>query len=351
MPIESVARLLLDNLNSAVLLLDESLHVQYMNSSAEALLDASTQRHSGQPVSALFIGPGLADQELQEALQQGYPYTQRELLLTTAVGRDITVDCSVTPIAGGAKSLLIELHPRDRYLRIIKEEAQQQALDTSRAMVRGLAHEIKNPLGGLRGAAQLLARELPAVELHEYTDIIISEADRLRDLVDRLLGSNKLPKLAPANVHELLEHVRRLVEAEYPGFLTWVRDYDPSIPEVSVDRDQMIQALLNLVRNAVQALTNEPHPTLTLRTRTQRQFTLGNQRHRLVAQIDISDNGPGIPEALRHTLFHPMVSGRPDGSGLGLTITQNIISQHHGSIEARSEAGCTTFSLILPIVL
>ena len=248
--------------------------------------------------------------------------------------------------------LLLEVHPRDRLLRITKEEAQLSKQETSKMLVRGLAHEIKNPLGGIRGAAQLLARELPDEHLKDYTNVIIEEADRLRNLVDRMLGSNKLPALAMTNVHEVLERVCHLVEAESQGCITLVRDYDPSIPDVLIDREQMIQAVLNIVRNAMQAISSQNELRLgriSLRTRALRQFTIGHVRHRLVTKVEITDNGPGIPAELQETIFFPMVSGRPDGTGLGLAITQNIISQHQGLIECESHPGHTTFSIFLPL--
>ena len=218
--------------------------------------------------------------------------------------------------------------------------------------MRGLAHEIKNPLGGIRGAAQLLARELPDEGLRDYTNVIIEEADRLRNLVDRMLGSNKLPSLAMTNIHEVLERVASLIEAEAQGSITLVRDYDPSIPDLLIDREQLIQAVLNIVRNALQALSAQSDLRLgriSLRTRTLRQFTIGHTRHRLVVKMEIIDNGPGIPPALQETIFYPMVSGRPDGTGLGLAITQNIISQHQGLIECESHPGHTVFSIFLPL--
>ena len=218
--------------------------------------------------------------------------------------------------------------------------------------MRGLAHEIKNPLGGIRGAAQLLSRELHEPSLRDYTDVIIEEADRLRNLVDRMLGSNKLPSLSMTNIHEVLERVCSLVDLESQGRITLVRDYDPSIPDVLIDREQMIQAVLNIVRNAMQALAsqNDLHlGRITLRTRTLRQFTIGHTRHRLVCKVEIIDNGPGIPPELQDTIFYPMVSGRADGTGLGLAITQNIISQHQGLIECESHPGHTVFALFLPL--
>ncbi|MCY1298240.1 Sensory histidine kinase/phosphatase NtrB [compost metagenome] len=286
-------------------------------------------------------------------MEQAHPFNKREAVLTALTGQTITVDYAVTPILNrGETLLLLEVLPRDRLLRITKEEAQLSKQETTKLLVRGLAHEIKNPLGGIRGAAQLLARELPEDHLRDYTNVIIEEADRLRNLVDRMLGSNKLPNLALANVHEVLERVGSLIEAESQGSITLVRDYDPSIPDVRIDREQMIQAVLNIVRNAMQAIATHNDLRLgriTLRTRTLRQFTIGHTRHRLVAKVEIIDNGPGIPAELQDTIFYPMVSGRPDGTGLGLAITQNIISQHQGLIECESHPGHTVFSIFLPL--
>lgn len=290
---------------------------------------------------------------MRQAVEQAHPFTKREAQLTSLTGQTITVDYAVTPILNqGQTLLLLEVHPRDRLLRITKEEAQLSKQETTKMLVRGLAHEIKNPLGGIRGAAQLLSRELPEEGLRDYTNVIIEEADRLRNLVDRMLGSNKLPSLAMTNIHEVLERVCSLVEAESQGCITLVRDYDPSLPDVLIDREQMIQAVLNIVRNAMQAISSQNELRLgriTLRSRALRQFTIGHVRHRLVARVEIIDNGPGIPPELQDTLFYPMVSGRPDGTGLGLAITQNIISQHQGLIECESHAGHTAFSIYLPL--
>ena len=346
-------RLLLDNLTTATLLLNDELRLEYMNPAAEMLLAISGQRSHGQFISELFTESPEALNALHQAVVQAHPFTKREAHLTSLNGQSLVVDYAVTPILSrGTTLLLLEVHPRDRLLRISKEEAQLSKQETTKMLVRGLAHEIKNPLGGIRGAAQLLARELPATELRDYTDVIIEEADRLRNLVDRMLGSNKLPALSPTNIHEVLERVCSLVDLESQGSITLVRDYDPSIPELLVDREQMIQAVLNIVRNAMQALASQPEQRLgriTLRTRTLRQFTIGHTRHRLVCKVEIIDNGPGIPAELQETLFYPMVSGRADGTGLGLAITQNIISQHQGLIECESHPGHTLFSIFLPL--
>jgi len=346
-------RLLLDNLTTATILLDGELRLEYMNPAAEMLLAVSGQRSHGQFISELFTESPEALISLRQAVAVAQPFTKREALLTSLTGKTLTVDYAVTPVVNqGQTLLLLEVYPRDRLLRITKEEAQMSKQETTKLLVRGLAHEIKNPLGGIRGAAQLLARELPEEALKDYTNVIIEEADRLRNLVDRMLGSNKLPSLAMTNIHEVLERVCSLVMAESEGRIVLVRDYDPSIPELLIDREQMIQAVLNIVRNAMQALTAQSDLRLGrihLRTRTLRQFTIGHARHRLVCRVEIIDNGPGIPADLQETMFYPMVSGRPDGTGLGLAITQNIISQHQGLIECESHPGHTRFSIYLPL--
>jgi two-component system nitrogen regulation sensor histidine kinase GlnL len=350
---DTLHRLLLDNLTTATLLLNDDLRLEYMNPAAEMLLAVSGQRSHGHFISDLFTESSNALSALRQAVEQGHPFNKREAVLTSVSGQTLAVDYAVTPvISRGETLLLLEVHPRDRLQRITKEEAQLSKQETTKMLVRGLAHEIKNPLGGIRGAAQLLARELHSEDLKDYTNVIIEEADRLRNLVDRMLGSNKLPSLALTNVHEVLERVGNLVEAESLGSIILVRDYDPSIPDLLIDREQMIQAVLNIVRNAMLALSAQSdlrQGRITLRTRTVRQFTIGHCRHRLVTKIEIIDNGPGIPPELQETIFYPMVSGRADGTGLGLAITQNIISQHQGLIECESHPGNTVFSIFLPL--
>ncbi|MFC2971952.1 nitrogen regulation protein NR(II) [Azotobacter bryophylli] len=350
---DALHRLLLDNLTTATILLDGELRLEYMNPAAEMLLAVSGQRSHGQFISELFTESPEALTSLRHAVAHAHPFTKREAQLTSLAGQSLTVDYAVTPIINrGETLLLLEVHPRDRLMRITKEEAQLSKQETTKLLVRGLAHEIKNPLGGIRGAAQLLSRELPDESLKDYTNVIIEEADRLRNLVDRMLGSNKLPSLSMTNIHEVVERVCNLVDAESEGRIILVRDYDPSIPELLIDREQMIQAVLNIVRNAMQALNGQNDQRLgriTLRTRTIRQFTIGHTRHRLVCKLEIIDNGPGIPADLQETMFYPMVSGRPDGTGLGLAITQTIISQHQGLIECESHPGHTAFSIFLPL--
>ena len=343
---------ILENLTTAVLVFDQNLRVRTMNPAAEVTLAVSDRQVHGLRIDELFREDSASLESIKSALETGACYNKREARLLLINGSALTADYSITPITNsGETSLLMELNPRDRLLRIRREETIKAKQETARILVRGLAHEIKNPLGGLRGAAQLLARELPDSDLQEYTNIIIEEADRLRNLVDRMLGPIKPPTMKPVNIHEVLERVCSLIHAETNGTLELVRDYDPSIPELSVDAEQLIQASLNIVRNAMQAISQlKPlsDGVITLRTRVLRQFTISNTRHKIICRVDIEDNGPGIPKDMLENIFYPMISGRADGSGLGLSISQSIISQHNGIIACESQPGKTQFSLFIP---
>lgn len=342
---------ILDNQATAVVLVDHELCVSYLNQSAEFLLATSMTRSRGDPVLSVIRNGDEFPSQLADALSLEQSFTKRQAeLKVAATGRSLAVDLTVTPVSNAEfRGLLIELQTLDRLLRINKEAAQLTVQQTTRELVRGLAHEIKNPLGGIRGAAQLLSRELEAPGLQDYTNVIIEEADRLRNLVDRMLGPNRMPQWSSVNVHRVLERVRTLLEAEHPGRVAFERDYDPSIPDLVCDHEQLVQALLNVVRNAVQALEATPDASITLRTRAVRQYTIGSARHRLVIRIDVVDNGPGVPPELQERLFYPMISGRPEGTGLGLSIAQSIISQHGGLIECASRPGETRFTFLLPL--
>jgi two-component system nitrogen regulation sensor histidine kinase GlnL len=344
-------RQLIDNLSTAVLVLDNDLRVCFISPAAQALLELSESRSCGTCLQELLPGQAQLFDSLSIADQS--PYTNRGLSVRLTSGHEIIVDCTVTPLTPQELSgthRILELHPVDRIMRINREEGLISSQENTQALIRGLAHEIKNPLGGLRGAAQLLARELPDPALEEYTRIIIEESDRLRDLVDRILGSHRQPRFSQVNIHEILEHVRTLLTAEAGSEINFVRDYDPSLPDLRGDRSQLIQAVINIVRNAMQAtLDNTGERLITLRSRVQRQFTVGARRYRLVCRVDISDNGGGIPAEMLYSIFVPMVSGRPEGTGLGLAISQSIINQHRGLIECASEPGCTVFTLYIPL--
>ena len=353
---DQLHRLLLDNLNTAVLLIDQSLLIDYINPAAEVLLQAGSVRLRGSAVSDLFDDGETARQTLREALEFGRALTLRHEFLRGLSVESSQVDYTVTPIRIGTDQwVLMEMQPIDRILRINREEALLSVHDTSRSLIRGLAHEIKNPLGGIRGAAQLLAREISDSEIDSETSelcqIITTETDRLRNLVDRLLGPSQLPKFAPINIHEVTEHVATLIDVEVQGGLTVVRDYDPSIPDLSGDREQLIQAVLNVARNAMQAMLESdlPQRRLTFKSRIQRNFTIAGQHHKALCRLDIVDTGPGISADIKERIFFPMISGRSEGTGLGLTIAQSAINVHQGIIECDSEPGSTRFSIYLPI--
>ena len=257
------------------------------------------------------------------------------------------VDCRVSPINAGDACLLVEITDVTRRVQINRENALLIQHGAGRQMIRQLAHEIKNPLGGIRGAAQLLERQLDDEDVREYTQVVISETDRLAALVDTLLGPGGPPNKQPVNVHELLEYVVRIIDAEGEKNLTIHRDYDPGLPAIDLDRDQLVQAFLNLVRNAAASLDGQG--TLTLRSRAATNFTIGNVRHRVIASIEIEDDGPGIPQDLQDSIFYPLVTSRPDGTGLGLPAAQELLSRHGGLIEFESRPGRTVFFVRIPL--
>lgn len=351
----SIHRRVLENLSTAVLLLDSGLKVVFLNVAAEMLLKISHKRLLNSHFPDLFAQiEGTLISELETILESGHTYTQRECEFMLHNGDVLLLDCTVSNTQIEKKNILIiELQQKDRLLRISREEQLLESQETTKILIRGLAHEIKNPLGGIRGAAQLLQAELHSPELHEYTQIIMDESDRLRTLVDRMLGSNKLLVLQPTNIHEILERVCILIKAEVGDLISMDKDYDPSIPELMADKSQLVQAFLNIARNAMQALTPQAErgesARFKLRTRTLRQFTIGHTRHRLVVKVELIDNGPGIPRELIHSVFYPMISGRADGTGLGLSITQSIISKHDGLVECQSKPGETSFIVYLPL--
>ena len=349
-PEPTLWRGLLDSLKLAVLLVDQAKTVRFMNTAAEDLLQISSQRAVGQDVMDV-LPLGMTFQAALIAGSEGATTTLRDTpLIRLNQPGESQVDCTVSPFDWGAGEsyMIIELNQVDHLTRIARESWLQERQGTFGQIARSLAHEIKNPLGGLRGAAQLLDRELPDKALREYTRIITHEADRLSSLVDRLTGGYRDIERNRFNLHSVLEHVRKLTLVEIPLGLEFDRDYDPSIPEIVGDREQLIQAVLNIVRNAVQAMAGRGR--IELKTRVRRQYTLLNQRHRLVVEASITDDGPGIDPLLIDRIFFPMVTGRADGTGLGLAITQEIIRRHEGVIECTSQPGETCFRILLPVV-
>jgi two-component system nitrogen regulation sensor histidine kinase GlnL len=339
---------ILDSLSTGVILVDASLLIVDLNPAAENILGISVQRARGESLLRLVDDePELRD-ILGRVLETGDHYANELKLGPTEVHADERiVDCRVSPVALDGAELLVEMTDVTRRSKISRENALLIQHGAGRQMIRQLAHEIKNPLGGIRGAAQLLAKQLGEGELTEYTDVVISETDRLAGLVDTLLGPGGPPNKQPVNVHELLEYVVRLIEAEGPKQVRFERDYDPGLPTIDLDRDQVVQAFLNLVRNAVAAL--DGLGKIKLRSRAVTNFTIGDTRHSVIASIEIEDDGPGIPFDMQDSVFYPLVTSRPEGTGLGLPAAQELLSRHGGLIEFESRPGRTVFFVRIPL--
>jgi two-component system nitrogen regulation sensor histidine kinase GlnL len=340
----------LDHLSTAVMLLDEQSRVAYLNPAAEHLFAVSHTNLLGHPLQHAFTHTEQLFSAIQSALATRSAHIEHEMMLGThTLNQKLHLSCTVTTTQLPQYALLIEFHPIERPLKLAREEQMHDQTQANRLLLRNLAHEIKNPLGGIRGAAQLLEQELDKPGLREYTQVVIQEADRLRSLMENLLTPQHTPHFSALNIHEVLERVRSVVLAELPEGLTIQRDYDLSLPELDGDKALLIQVILNIVRNAAQAMHGKG--TIILRTRIARQVTLMKKRHRLAVAVQIIDDGPGIPQHLKDKIFYPLVSGRADGHGLGLTLAQDFVSQHQGSIEFDSEPGRTCFTVTLPLNL
>ena len=334
----------LELLATAVVALDGDFVVRYANPAAENLLATGAKSLIGQPFLALFAEREALAASLQEARTIHWDYAAQNVTYQR-VGRDpVPLSCTITRIETGGLALLAELRPIEQQLRFAREERLVSEQQANRELIRNLAHEIKNPLGGLRGSAQLLERELERPELREYTQVIIKEADRLQNLMDRMLTPHRQPRIERVGIHEVLERVRSLVKAEFGADIE--RDYDPSLPELLGDREQLIQALLNIARNAAQAGARN----IGFRTRAVRQVTILRQRHRLALELQVVDDGPGVPEEIRERIFNPLVSGREGGTGLGLSLAQTFVQYHRGVVECESRPGRTTFRILLPLI-
>lgn len=331
-------------------MLDDNLFIRKLNPAAENLLGISSYRAVDKPLLPLVDDDKEFRDVLQRVIETGDSYASELRLGPTEVhAQHRVVDCRVSQqtAEAGNTTILIEMTDVTRRCKISRENTLIVQHGAGRRMVRQLAHEIKNPLGGLRGAAQLLNRQLESDEQREYTRVIISEADRLASLVDTLLGPGGPPNKAFVNIHEILEYVVRLIQPEIGEKLVICRDYDAGLPLINLDRDQIIQALLNIVRNAAAAL--EGHGRITLRSRAIMNFTIGETRHRVVASIEIEDDGPGIAPELQDSVFYPLVTGRPDGTGLGLPLAQELLSRHGGLIEFETRPGQTIFLIRIPL--
>ncbi|MEK7230951.1 MAG: nitrogen regulation protein NR(II) [Pseudomonadota bacterium] len=346
----------LDLLATAIVLVDRELTVRYANPAAENLFELSSNALLGHTLADIFADDRVLVGAIDYAHANNCSYTEHDLELGAGGHNKLHLSCTISPvemetpvpaIERSAHMTLLEFRHIEQQLKISREERLLDQGQANRELIRNLAHEIKNPLGGIRGAAQLLERELERPGLHEYTQVIMKEADRLQLLMDRLLTPHRLPQNAPVNIHEVLERVRSLILAEYPRGVTIQRDYDTSMPLLHGDREQLIQVVLNITRNAAQAMSGNGR--ITLRTRVARQATLARKRYRHALELQITDTGPGIAEDLRERIFYPLVSGREGGSGLGLTLAQTFVTQHHGTITFESQPGNTTFTLLLPI--
>jgi two-component system nitrogen regulation sensor histidine kinase GlnL len=342
----------LDLLSTAVLLLDSNARIVHVNQSAELLFETSRKTLVGQTVGRVLGDEAVIRQLVADAEANAFGQ-RRQIMELRRTGREpLPVQVTATAQLGEATPVVLEVSEIEQQLKVDREERQLGLTEANRQLMRNLAHEIKNPLGGVRGAAQLLEAELTP-DQREYTRVIIAEADRLQALVDRLLVPHRAPRVvADVNIHEVLERVRMVMLAEFPRGLTIERDYDASAPEFRGDKEQLIQAVLNVVRNAAEAL--EEHiragdARIILRTRVARQVTIARARHRLALDLHIIDNGPGIPEELRDRVFFPLVSGRDTGTGLGLTLAQTFVQQHDGIIEVDSHPGRTDFRILIPL--
>ncbi len=336
----------LELLATAVVLLDRELMMRYVNPAAEHLFATSRRKLVGMPLHLLLDNPNGLAAALDSALHGNWRYSGHDLTITRADGEPIPLECTIAPVEAAKVALVLELRPIDAQLRVAREELLLHQQQANRELIRNLAHEIKNPLGGIRGSAQLLQAELDSAQLREFTEVIIAEADRLQELMNRLLGSQRIRRPQPTNIHDVLERVCRLILAEFPA-LDLDRDYDLSLPEFAADSEQLIQAVLNVVRNAAQAV--EGKGQIRLRTRILRKATLIKRRYKLALELQIIDNGPGVPREIQDQIFYPLVTGRDGGSGLGLSLTQDIIEQHQGMIGIESRPGHTCVTIHLPI--
>jgi two-component system nitrogen regulation sensor histidine kinase GlnL len=336
----------LELLSTAVIMLDESLQVTYANPAAETLLAHGRKHLLGVRLDRILPGNEDFVQRLELSLDADAGLNENDLVLDV-LGEQVHLHCVITPVEAGEARLVLELRELEQQLKIAREAKILEQQEANRELIRNLAHEIKNPLGGIRGSAQLLERELSSPELREFTQVIVKETDRLQSLMNRLLTPNRLPRVEPINIHEVMERVRTLVLAEFPRGLAIRRDYDTSLPDLVGDKEQLIQAILNVARNAAQATSGSGE--IRFSTRVARQVTIARNRHRHAIAVSIEDNGPGIPADLADRVFYPLVSGREGGTGLGLSLAQSFVSQHQGLIEFESAPGRTRFTIVLPI--
>ena len=342
----------MEDLATAVFACDKNLIIKYINPSAEILFELSHDLAVNESISLFFEDIKFFKDALRRSKSKQSSYREHEYFIKTKQNKTICVSFTITPIEHKKFDFLVEFIQMEQQLRVAREERmfiQQQA---NSELLRNLAHEIRNPLGGLRGSAQLLEKELKEQSLKEYTQVIINEADRLQNLMNKLLTPHQLPVYKKTNIHEVLERVRSLILSEFPINLELIRDYDVSLPEFIGDREKLIQAVLNVARNGVQAMLNDnPKEKMNLEftTRAESQIVFHKKKHTTAIRLDIIDNGPGIEDEFLDKIFYPLVSGKDSGSGLGLSLAQNYITHHNGMIDCSSAPGKTKFSIILPI--
>jgi len=337
----------LDLLSTGAVVVDADSIIQYVNPAAETLLGISGILLAGGQVEQVFERSPELLAAVRTARLSQETVIEYELDVVVNGHPPIRLGCSISPLDAPQQGVLLELRAVDPQLRIARLEQARLQQEANRELLRNLAHEIKNPLGGIRGAAQLLEHELPRESLREYTQVIIKESDRLQSLMERLLTPHRTPRFGAVNIHEVLERVRSLILAETPTGIKLRRDYDISLPEIRADSEQLIQAVLNIARNAVQAMHGQGE--IIFKTRVARQITLESRRHKLGLRVEIIDNGPGIPDEIREQIFYPLVSGREGGSGLGLAVAQTLVAQNHGTIDCESRPGQTVFYIFLPL--
>jgi two-component system, NtrC family, nitrogen regulation sensor histidine kinase GlnL len=336
----------LELLTTAVLMLDDRLEVTFANPAAETLFAQGRSHLVGVPLQRALPGNDEFVQRLEQALASDAGFNDNDLLLEVE-GYPVHLHCVISPIETDGARLMLEFRELQQQMKIAREAKILEQQEANRELIRNLAHEIKNPLGGIRGSAQLLERELGDPELREFTQVIVKETDRLQSLMNRLLTPSRLPRVESVNIHEVMERVRALLVAEFPALMVR-RDYDTSLPEITGDKEQLIQAVMNVARNAAQATDGLGEIRFT--TRIARQVTIARCRYRHALAITVQDNGPGVPAELAEKIFYPLVSGRAGGTGLGLSLAQSYVSQHHGLIEFDSMPGRTRFTIVLPVV-
>ena len=342
-----------DWLATPIAVLESNGTVVFVNSELEDVIGQSRRSLEGQSFLNYFADSQPLVHALTGARANEFAALRYDTELLRIKPEEVLPVHVIVAQSDQSGQVIIELLPIQQQTRQDREERLMDQAHANKELIRNLAHEIKNPLGGIRGAAQLLEMDLVSKELTEYTQVIIREADRLQTLVDRLLAPHRRPHMVgDVNIHEVCERVRSLIVAEFPKGLRVIRDYDISIPEFRGDREQLIQAVLNIAHNAALALSErviEGDAQLTFKTRITRQVTFGKQRYRLALELHVIDNGPGVPDSIKDRIFFPLISGREGGSGLGLTLAQTFVQQHHGMIECESVPGRTDFKILIPL--